>query len=206
MWEATLTFWHRYAFEGTSYDGSVLEISTDHGDSWSDLGMYIAENGYNGTIDTYYSNPLGGRNGWTGDLTDWTQVKVDLSSFTGQEVMIRWRLGCDSSVGDIGWYIDDVQITTPMPPNPAPILPSLTPNSGGNDVPTPVVITGTNFIGSPALQLGDNWLESVVVVNPSTINAVVPAGMPAGVYDLTFYNGDCQSDVLEAAYTVLVGR
>ncbi|MFN2166592.1 MAG: hypothetical protein ACK2U9_10085, partial [Anaerolineae bacterium] len=34
---STLTFWHRYQFEGTSYDGSVLEISTN-GTTWTDLG------------------------------------------------------------------------------------------------------------------------------------------------------------------------
>jgi hypothetical protein len=202
---STLTFWHRYAFEGNSYDGSVLELSTNLGITWSDLGSHISINGYNGTIYTGYSNPLGGRAGWTGDLTDWTQVTVDLSSFAGQEVLIRWRLGSDSSVGDTGWYIDDVQITAPLPPNPSPTLASINPNMGGSDVPTPVVITGTNFMGSPVLKLGDTWLESVVVVDPSTINAVVPAGIAAGVYDLTIYNGDCQSDVLEAAYMVFVG-
>lgn len=197
-----LTFWHRYEFEGASYDGSVLEISTDAGESWTDLGAYITANGYNGTISTCCSNPLGGQLGWTGDLTTWTQVAVDLGSFAGQEVLVRWRLGSDYTVADIGWYIDDVQITAPLPPNPAPALGSITPDAGNNFAPTPVVITGTNFVGSPALQLGDTWLESVVVVDASTINAVVSAGIPAGVYDLTIYNGDCQSDVLAEAFTV----
>ena len=199
---SVLTFWHQYQFEGTSYDGSVLEISADGGDSWIDLGPYITANGYNGTISSGYSNPLAGRDGWTDDLTTWTEVTVDLGSFAGQSVIIRWRLGCDSSVGDTGWYIDDVQITSPLPPNPAPALTSITPNSGDSSEPTPVVITGDNFIGSPALKLGDTWLESVVVENPTTINAIVPAGMPDGVYDLTIYNGDCQQAILLEAFTV----
>ena len=197
-----LTFWHRYEFEGTSYDGSVLEISSDAGESWTDLGAYITANDYNGTISACCSNPLGGQLGWTGDLTTWTQVAVDLGSFAGQEVLVRWRLGSDYTVADIGWYIDDVQITAPLPPNPAPTLGSITPDAGNNFTPTPVVITGTNFVGSPALQLGDTWLEAVVVVDASTITAVVPAGISAGVYDLTIYNGDCQSDVLAEAFTV----
>ena len=180
----------------------MLEISTDAGESWTDLGAYITANGYNGTISTCCSNPLGGQLGWTGDLTTWTQVAVDLGSFAGQEVLVRWRLGSDYTVADIGWYIDDVQITAPLPPNPAPALGSITPDAGNNFAPTPVVITGTNFVGSPALQLGDTWLESVVVVDASTINAVVSSGIPAGVYDLTIYNGDCQSDVLAEAFTV----
>jgi hypothetical protein len=203
---STLTFWQRYQFEGSNYDGSVLEISSNHGDSWADLGAYITANGYNGTIASGYSNPLAGRPGWTGDLTSWTEVTVDLSSFAGQEVMIRWRLGCDSSVSDVGWYIDDVQITSPLPPNPTPTLLSITPDSGNNGIPTPVVITGTNFIGAPALLLGNTWLESVTMVTSSTLAAVVPAGIPDGVYDLTIFNGDCQEDTLEDAFMVFSGE
>ena len=197
-----ITFWHRYAFEGTAYDGAVLEISTNGGGTWTDLGAFITSNGYNGTISTSFSNPLAGRQAWTGDLTNWTQVTVNLSSFAGEEALIRWRLGCDSSVGDTGWYIDDVQITAPLPPNPAPTLVSITPSSGSNDVPTSIVITGTNFIGSPALMMGDTWLISVTLVSSTTIEAVVPAGLPLGVYDLTIFNGDCQEAVLEGSFEV----
>jgi PKD repeat protein len=81
---------------------------------------------------------------------------------------------------------------------------SITPNSGNNLIPTPVVITGTNFLGSPSLKLGDTWLESVTLVDANTITATVPAGIPEGVYDLTLYNGDCQSSVLSDTFTVYV--
>jgi len=37
------------------------------------------------------------------------------------------------------------------------------------------------------------------------LQAVVPAGMAGGVYDLTLYNGDCQEAVLTDAFTVLEG-
>ncbi len=200
-----LTFWHRYQFEDPDYDGAVLEISTDAGNTWSDLGPHITANGYTGVINSGYSNPLGGRQGWTGDLLDWTQVTVDLSTFAGQDVMIRWRLGSDSSVSDVGWYIDDVEITAPLPPGPPPTLVSISPDSASHDMQTVVVITGTNFIGSPALKLGDTWLGLSYVMDPERILAVVPAGLPLGTYDLTIYNGDCQSDTLEGAFTVLEG-
>jgi PKD repeat protein len=200
---STLTFWHRYQFEGTSYDGAVLEISANGG-PWTDLGPHIAApNGYNGTISTSYGNPLAGRQAWTGDLTDWTQVKVDLSSFAGQTVRVRWRLGCDSSLNDVGWYIDDVQITSPLPPNPAPALLSITPASGPTWVDTPVQIEGSNFVGTPNVELGDTWLLSVTQVSSTTLQAVVPAGIAGGIYDLTLYNGDCQEASLPAAYTVV---
>ena len=200
---STLTFWHNYQFEGTGYDGSVLEISTDGGVTWTDLGAHITGNGYNGTVSTCCSNPLGGRQAWTGDLTSWTQVTVDLSSFAGQSAKIRWRLGCDSSVSDVGWYIDDVQITSPQPPNPAPTLLSITPNSGSPSQDTPVQIAGTGFIDVPALSMGGTWLTDVVLVSPTQITAVVPAGMAPGTYDLVLYNGDCQEATLASAFTVV---
>ena len=198
---STLTFWHRYQFEN-GYDGAVLEISPDGGGTWTDLGPYITAGGYNGTISTCCSNPLGGRSAWTNDLTTWTQVEVDLNSYAGQSVQVRWRMGADSSVSDAGWYIDDVQLNAPLPPNPAPALLTITPDSGSTYEPTPVVIEGTGFVDTPSLQLGETWLLSVTLVSSTTIQAVVPAGMPGGVYDLMLINGDCQTDVLVDAFTV----
>jgi PKD repeat protein len=198
---STLSFWHRHQFEA-SYDGAVLEISTDGGGTWSDLGDSIIVNGYDGTISTCCSNPLGGREAWVSDLTTWTKVEVDLSDYAGESVHIRWRFGSDSSISDEGWYIDDVEITAPLPANPAPTLLSITPDSGTTWEPTPVVITGGYFTGTTNLQLGETWLMSVTLVNTSTIEAVVPAGMPTGVYTLTLYNGDCQMATLPEAFTV----
>jgi len=199
---STLTFWHRYQFEGTSYDGSVLEASVDGGQSWTDLGPYITANGYNGTISSGYSNPLAGRQAWTDDLTNWTEVEVNLSAFAGQSVKIRWRLGCDSSVSDTGWYIDDVQITSPLPPNPVPTRVTITPNSGSPFQATPAQIAGSGFVETPSVRLGDTWLLDVVQVSPTLLTAVVPAGMAAGTYDLVLYNGDCQQVTLPDAFTV----
>jgi hypothetical protein len=109
-----LTFWHKYQFEGSgsyAWDGGVLEISVDSGSSWQDLGSSITSGGYNVTISSSYSNPLGGREGWGGDQTGFGRVVVDLSAFDGQTVMIRWRMGCDSSAGDGPWLIDDIMVT-----------------------------------------------------------------------------------------------
>ncbi len=54
-----LTFWHMYQFEGTSYDGSVLEISTNGGISWTDLGPFITSHGYNGVVSSIIPQPPG---------------------------------------------------------------------------------------------------------------------------------------------------
>jgi hypothetical protein len=199
---STLSFWHRYMTE-YDYDGAVIEISIDGGDTWSDLGPYITAYGYSGMLSSDYENPLGGRMAWTGNLIAWTEVTVDLSSFAGQSVNIRWRMGCDSSLGAAGWYIDDVRIAFPLPMAPAPTLLSVTPNAGSADeLPAAITIAGTGFSGMPSIALGDYWLEDAAVLDSSNITATVYAGLLPGTYDLTLYNGDCQEAVLLDAFTV----
>jgi len=105
-----LTFWHRYNME-SSWDGCVIEISTDDGVSWEDLGPVITEGPYTTTLYSS-SNPLGGRQAWSGENgATMTRVTADLSGYAGNDALVRFRVGCDSSVDDDGWYIDDVTIT-----------------------------------------------------------------------------------------------
>ncbi len=196
-----LSFWHRYQIE-ENFDGAVIEISTDGGSTWTDLGPYITTNGYTGTVSVNYQNPLGGRLAWTGDLTTWSEVTVDLSSFAGQSVNIRWRLGSDRMVGTAGWYIDDVRIAAILPLAPAPALLSVTPPAGLAGTAYQLTLTGAGFSGIPSLRLGDLWLDNATVIDSSTITATLPAGLLSGTYDLTLFNGDCQQAVLVAAFTL----
>ncbi len=126
---ATLTFYHTYQLE-SGYDGAVIEISTDGGSTFTDLGSHITQGGYNGTISTSYQSPIAGRSAWTGGtLGTMTQVVVDLSSYVGNTVIIRFRMACDSSVSKTGWYIDDVVVSTSgSTPSPAPTVDSFTAN------------------------------------------------------------------------------
>ena len=112
---ATLTFWHRFEFEGSGtnfFDGGVLENSTDSGATWADAGAFITSGGYNGTISTSFSNPLAGRMAWgqNPNGTNFAQVTVDLASFAGQALRFRFREGTDSSVASVGWWVDDIRL------------------------------------------------------------------------------------------------
>jgi len=112
---ATLTFWHRFQFEGSGssfFDGGVLENSTDSGATWADAGAFITEGGYNGTISTNFGNPLGGRMAWgqNPNGTSFVQVTVDLISFAGKALRFRFREGTDSSVASVGWWVDDIRL------------------------------------------------------------------------------------------------
>ncbi|GJM34350.1 MAG: hypothetical protein DHS20C18_33510 [Saprospiraceae bacterium] len=103
----TLSFWHFYNTE-TNWDGGVVEISTD-GNSWDDLGGQMISNGYDGALNINADNVLSGRPAFHGDSGDWINTIVDLSSYAGQEVLLRFRLGSDGSVAGQGWFVDDIQ-------------------------------------------------------------------------------------------------
>jgi hypothetical protein len=77
-------------------------------------------------------SPLQGQQAWSGDLGSFQDVIVDLSAYTGQSLLLRWRFVTDLSNGDEGWYVDDVRLedvnhVCPPPPvrrNPGARCPS----------------------------------------------------------------------------------
>lgn len=143
---ASLTFYHRVRTENT-YDGAVLEISTDGGSTWNDAGANITMGGYNGTISSSFSNPLAGRPAWTGNVpagNGFAQVVVNLLPYAGQNVQFRYRLGSDTSVGATGVWTDDYVLT--YDPCGAP--------------------TGVNLsdLNSTSTNAGNGWLIAVAVL------------------------------------------
>ncbi len=115
---AQLSFRNNYNLEAgsgtTGYDGGVLEISIAGG-QFADIlaaGGSFVSGGYTRTISTYYSNPLGGRQAWSGSSGGFITTVVTLpASAAGQSIQLKWRCGTDSSVTVAGWYVDTVSIT-----------------------------------------------------------------------------------------------
>ena len=107
---AQLSFWHTYQLE-PNYDGAVVEISTNGGATFADLQSHIMQGQYTGQISTADGNPISGRAAWTGgSLGTMSQVAIDMSSYTGQSVIVRFRLASDSGTAGGGWYIDDIRV------------------------------------------------------------------------------------------------
>lgn len=116
---AVMSFWHRFAFErlnGRAWDGGVVEISTDGGATWNDLGTAMTKNGYNTVIADFGGddpNPLTGRAAFGGSSGgEFIETVVELDAYIGETVNLRFRLGTDASNGDEGWHLDDIAITT----------------------------------------------------------------------------------------------
>jgi uncharacterized repeat protein (TIGR01451 family) len=112
--QAQLTFRNNYSLE-TGYDGGVLEIKIGSSGAWTDImtaGGSFVSGGYNYTLSSSYSNPLAGRQAWSGTSGGFITTLVNLpAAASGQTIQLRWRCGSDSSVSGTGWYVDTVSIT-----------------------------------------------------------------------------------------------
>ena len=114
----TLTFWHLYRFEEpeqTIWDGGLVQLSDDGGDSWESVQPAPS---YDGAVEGNYSECNGspeidGSRAWSGTVpgNDWIQVVVPVEeSFLTSGFRIRFLYGTDRGVTDEGWYIDDVEV------------------------------------------------------------------------------------------------
>lgn len=139
----TLTFRHNFNLEASDtdpnigFDGAVLEMSTDDGNTFQDVlaaGGRFTEGGYNCTISTDRGSPIAGRQAWSGNSGGFITTVVHAPS-ASPFTRFRWRMASDNSGSGEGWRVDTVTITwcpvyplcTPRPfpiprsrPTPAP--------------------------------------------------------------------------------------
>lgn len=110
---STLSFWHMFNTED-GWDGGVVEISTNGGTSWIDLGPKMIQNRYNGSLGGGSGNILAGRQAFTGMQNSFMKTVADLSAYSGQAIMIRFRFTTDDNTAPAGggWYVDDVVINS----------------------------------------------------------------------------------------------
>lgn len=85
----------------TDWDYLYLEVSED-GETWE---IIITPSG-TGT------NPSGNSYGWgyTGVTNGWIEEKIDLSSYAGKNIFIRFEYITDAAVNGEGFLLDDVQV------------------------------------------------------------------------------------------------
>jgi PKD repeat protein len=100
-----LSFWHFYDIEQGSNDWDGGNVSA----RLSGVGGYTVitpDGGYPSSDVVALGEP-----GFTGSTGGWQEVTFDLSAWAGETVDLRWHFASDSSVQELGWYLDDVAVT-----------------------------------------------------------------------------------------------
>ncbi|MBK8809366.1 MAG: M36 family metallopeptidase [Acidobacteria bacterium] len=115
---AQLSFKNKYVTEST-FDGMVLEIANPsvNAGAFQDIvtaGGTFVSGGYNATISTSFTSPIGGRMAWSGTSAGgYIDTVVTLpANANGNSVQFRWRMASDSSVASTGVNVDDVAIVS----------------------------------------------------------------------------------------------
>jgi hypothetical protein len=108
--------WYQHTIGPDVYnDGMVVELSTDDGATWTDIGASAVDYGYTGTIASSL-NPLAGRPafvGVPGDLTFRTTTLQPVGSFAGRTCRFRLRSGFDETMGGdaYGAFVRRLEVT-----------------------------------------------------------------------------------------------
>lgn len=110
---AQLRFFTRHDIE-TSWDKGEVQISVDGGSSWQRLELDYPTS----CSDTSDACGLPAGDFFSGEQTSWAEYLVDLSSWQGQAITIRWLLSSDTSQNGAGWWLDDISITQAGVPGP----------------------------------------------------------------------------------------
>ncbi len=107
----SFSFTHSFSFEAsgsTYYDGGVVELSTDGGANWTDIGFSLSTL-YGGTLYNLSGNPLGGRGAYVANSPGYPALVTTTASlgttYQGQTVRVRFRVATDAGVGGPGWHL-----------------------------------------------------------------------------------------------------
>jgi hypothetical protein len=147
-----LTFRHNFNLDASDldpnlgFDGGVLELSTDGGNTFQDIlaaGGGFVSGGYNRTIAADRGSPIAGRRAWSGNSNGFVTTVVGLPGANLLKGKLRWRMASDNSGGKEGWRVDSLYMTwcagmgTPCP-TPTPVFrPPPTPGSRPTPLPRP---------------------------------------------------------------------
>lgn len=85
-----------------------------------------------------------------------------------------------------------------------PALNGVSPNQGYNDTPNEIILYGFNLQNGLIVSVGDQVLNDVTRINSTQVQAVVPAGLVAGTYNVSARNPNATTTAtLTGAYSVL---
>lgn len=109
----TLEHAFEFEFDGTyAYDGGVIEVSDDGGQTWRDVTELGADPGYSATLAGVHA--LEGRAGFGGTSEGYPELRALVLDFgtaiADREVHLRFRIASDADAGGAGWALDNVVV------------------------------------------------------------------------------------------------
>jgi large repetitive protein len=226
-----MSFRHRYSFEfsgATLFDGGVVELSADGGNTWTDIGGLVAAGqAYTGALNG--GTTLGTRRAFAAispGYPAFVTSTIDLgSAFAGQTVRVRFRVATDANGRANGWDVDDIAFTG-LVTRPFPALLANKCNTGAsqpNRVPAAAIAlvgpvaerTLVSLAGSGTDADGDaltfQWsqlsgppvtLSDATSPTPTFVAPDVPAGGGTVVLTLTAFDGTAFSAAVSRSITV----
>src|SRR5207302_10116875 len=194
----SFSFDHRFSFEAATsagvlhaFDGGVIELSQDAGNSWTDIGSSAAP-GYNVTLDPG-NNALASRRAYgSRSYPAFSHVTVNLgTAYANQDVRVRFSAGTDENTGGLGWELDNFAFTGITNKPFVVLLPNAAKNITGSvnialggyrynavsrrfsQVVTLTNNTGSDIQGPVSFAL-DNLSANAAVVSPNGFTAANP--------------------------------
>lgn len=169
-----LEFDHWVSMEA-GWDGGNLEVSINGGAYTSVPASAFTFNPYNTTLNTANNNPLAGQSAYSGGdegalSSNWGTSHVDLSAIGangGKTVQFRWQLGTDGCNGWVGWYVDDITVSSCF------AQPALSASKSVNP-------TGTVLVGDTL-----EYTINVPNIGGGTANTTITDSFPAGLNNIS---------------------
>ncbi len=150
-----LSFYQWFNFEN-SFDGGIVEISTDIGQSWHAI---IPESYYPSSSMSYtFTQTMGVSMAYTGNSGGWQEARFNVTQFLGNVTMFRFHMASDVSTEYAGWYIDDVSIEVIIPPPNAVID---TPSIGFSAIEDTTIDFAGHAFGGSGTYVAYQWSSNV---------------------------------------------
>jgi serine protease AprX len=182
VFSARLTFRQNFNFEASDidpnigFDGGVLELSTDGGNTFLDIlaaGGSFLMGGYNRTISSDRGSPIVGRPAWSGNSQGFITSVVNLPTFQ-TDGRLRWRMASDTSGSNEGWRVDTVSLTYCRAPPCSP-----TPTTTATTSPTATATATPSSTATATAIITPSATPTATAITTATVTATATATVTA---------------------------
>lgn len=129
--------------------------------------------------------------------THWSHAWIDLASWSGKDVTVKFQLDQAESDPIINLLLDNISVGEWLSPLPQSVLPNRVKTGWGSLV---VTINGENFLPTPTVRFGNITLNEVEYVDEHTLRVTLPADFPYGAYDVWVINPQGQVGAIDEGF------